>query len=258
MDLSQDQYDLIKAVSEVNPRTVVVNFSGAPVTMAQFIDTNPAVLQAWFPGQECGHSVAAVLSGNTNPCGRLPMSWPCKGEDNPSWGNLPVGDDLLLHYKEGLNVGYRYYDRQENPDPLFEFGYGLSYTSFEISNFAFRGPFTISSVGSRLPLECNVNNTSKRAGKVVVQCYVKFPETVFGQQRPVKELKAFPKVDLKARQCRRITLELDKYAVSAYDSERACWRAEAGRYEIEIGFSVKDIVARTTMVVDQAFEWTGV
>jgi beta-glucosidase len=105
MDLPGAQYELIQAVAAKNPRTIVVNFSGAPVTMTQFIDQVPAVIQAWFPGQECGHSIARILTGLANPCGHLPMSWPRSVEENPSYGNFPVDEHDVIRYEEGLDVG---------------------------------------------------------------------------------------------------------------------------------------------------------
>jgi beta-glucosidase len=258
MDLMQCQYDLINAVVEANPRTVVVNFSGAPVTMSQFVDKVPAIVQAWFPGQECGHSVAAVLSGIINPCGRLPLSWPREYGDNPTSDNFPVGKDLLLHYEEGLNIGYRYYDRVDTPAPLFEFGFGLSYTTFEATSAAIRDSGTISSASDRVKVDCEVENTGEREGKVVVQYYVKSPNVSFGRPRPVKELKAFIKINLKPGERQLISVELDKYAVSAYDSESSCWRAEKGTYEVEVGFSTRKIASSTSFVVAEAFKWRGI
>lgn len=258
MDLMQCQYDLINTVVEANPRTIIVNFSGAPVTMSQFVDKVPAIVQAWFPGQECGHSVAAVLSGIINPCGRLPLSWPREYEDNPTSDNFPVGKDLRLHYDEGLDVGYRYYDRADTPAPLFEFGYGLSYTTFEARSAVTRDSGTISSASDRVIVDCEVENTGEREGKVVVQYYVKPPSVSFGRARPVKELKAFIKINLKPSERQIISVELDKYAVSAYDSESSCWRAEKGTYEVEVGFSTRDIASTTSFVVAEAFKWTGI
>lgn len=258
MDLSASQYDLIDTVVKANSKTVVLNFSGAPVTMTGFVDKVPAIVQAWFPGQECGHSVAAVLSGIINPSGRLPMSWPKAYEDNPSYENFPVGDDLLLHYEEGLDVGYRYYDRPSNPEPLFEFGHGLSYTSFTVENATIRNEGSISDASDSITVECEVANTGIQEGKLVVQYYVKPPTSSCGRTRPLKELKAFSKVNLKPSERRSISVVLDKYAVSFYDAQSSCWRVEPGDYEVEIGFSTKDIATRASFDVDRAFKWTGV
>lgn len=126
MDLTQEQYDLIQTVRAANPKTVVVNFSDAAVGMTQFASSAPAIVQGWFPGQECGDSIAAILSGEVNPSGMLPFSWPKRVEDNCSYGNFPVGENGLLHYDEGLDVGYKWHDRPNNPDALYPFGFGLS------------------------------------------------------------------------------------------------------------------------------------
>ena len=199
MDLSSTQYDLIQAVAAKNPNTIVVNFSGAPVTMTQFIDHVPAILQAWFPGQECGHSVTRVLTGTTNPCGHLPMSWPKKNEDNSSFGNFPVDSNDILRYQEELDVGYRYYDRETTPDPLFPFGYGLSYTTFEINDVNTTASYITTGSNPTIEVTCRVTNTGLRAGKVAVQFYVEFPKNDIGSLRPLRELKAFTKV---ATNCR--------------------------------------------------------
>ena len=258
LDLSTAQYDLIDTVLEANPRTIVVNFSGAPVTMSRFVNKVPAILQAWFPGQECGHSVAAVLAGIINPSGRLPMSWPKTNEDNPAFENFPVGDDLLLHYKERLNVGYRYYDKRSAPKPLFEFGHGLSYTTFSISNASVAGSKGISEPSDSIIVQCEAENTGDREGKFVVQFYVRFPEASFGSARPPKELKAFGKVNLKPSERRTVSVELDKYAVSAYDAAQSCWRAQAGTYTVEMGSSTSEIASRVEFAVAKDFTWTGI
>jgi beta-glucosidase len=110
MDLTADQYKLISAVSAQNRNTVIVNYSGSPVNMAPFVNDVVAVLQCWFPGQEAGHSIARVLSGQTNPCGCLPMSWPRNIEDNASFGNWPTDDNDVIRYEEGIFGGYKHYD----------------------------------------------------------------------------------------------------------------------------------------------------
>jgi beta-glucosidase len=257
MDLQQCQYDLIRTVRSANPRTIVVNFTGSVCTMTQFVDDVPAIVQGWFPGQESGHSIAAVLSGIINPSGRLPISWPRKLEDNPSYGNFPVGKDLLLHYEEGLDVGYRHYDRPDRPDPLFEFGFGLSYTTFTVADARPQGSSTVSATSSVI-IDCEVENTGDREGKVVVQYYVKPPKFSFGRPRPLKELKAFRKVSLRGGERRTISVELDKYAVSGYDAERSAWYAAEGEYEVLVGLSSREMCSTAVFLVAKTFGWTGV
>ncbi|KAJ9156016.1 Beta-glucosidase [Pleurostoma richardsiae] len=257
MDLTPDQYDLIDSVVKSNPKTVVINFSGSPVGMTQFSDKVPAILQAWFPGQEGGDSVAAVLSGLINPSGRLPLSWPRKIEDNSSFGNFPVGDDLILKYEEGLDVGYRWYDRPTNPDPLYPFGFGLSYTTFAISSAMFLNHNVISNVSDTLQVHCEIENLGSRSGKTVLQCYIQLPTRLLGRTRPVKELQAFSKVAIDAGKKEKVILNLDKYSFSFYDADDACWRAQEGSYKLLIGLSSVDISHTMEFSLSSGFTWTG-
>ncbi|RDW61455.1 hypothetical protein BP5796_11347 [Coleophoma crateriformis] len=258
MDLAGAQEDLIAAVAAKNPRTIVVNFSGAPVTMTRIVDQVPAIVQAWFPGQECGHSIASVLTGATNPSGRLPLSWPKRNEDNPSFNNFPASKDDLLKYEEGLDIGYRYYDRKDAPDPLFPFGFGLSYTTFEVKDAQISAPQFPADPEGTLQVSCTVKNTGSKKGKAVVQFYVQLPETTIGRTRPVKELKAFSKVELAAGQEKTISVILDKYSLSIYDADSACWRALKGDFAVLVGTSSVDISTRTAFSVAEEFTWTGV
>ncbi|KAH8673294.1 glycoside hydrolase superfamily [Xylariales sp. PMI_506] len=260
MDLTTSQYDLIEAVVAANKKTVVVNFSGAPVGMSQFADNAPAILQAWFPGQEGGDAMAAVLSGLINPSGKLPLSWPKKLEDNPSFGNFPVSEDGLLHYAEGIDVGYRWYDRPENPEPLYPFGFGLAYTTFSIENASIEGSNILSGATSKITLSCNVKNTGDKRGKTVVQVYSRSLQShpPKGHRRPEKELQAFAKIEIGANETKQISFNLDKYAISIYNADSAVWTAEQGNYELQVGFSSSEILYRLPFVVVSSFIWTGI
>ena len=135
MDLPAGQDELIEAVEQANPRTIVVLNTGDPVTMTRWIDKTPALVDMWYGGQEGGAALAAILFGDANPSGKLPLSLPKEFKDSPAAANYPVsglGADLKVNYAEGIYVGYRYYDTK-NVEPLFPFGFGLSYTSFEYS-----------------------------------------------------------------------------------------------------------------------------
>jgi beta-glucosidase len=261
MDLLPDQYLLIQAVADKNPRTVVVNFSGGPVNLAPIVGSVAGLVQAWFPGQECGRSVARVLTGRVNPSGRLPFSWPARLEDNPSCGNFPVDEDDVLRYEEGLNVGYRYYDWEKSPAPLFPFGFGLSYTTFGLSASKAAGS-KMSPVGpdGSIDISYMVANIGDRAGKAVVQFYIQSPTSAerIGQQRPVKELKAFKKVELEASESATVTVTLDKYSVSIYDAAAGCWFAEKGTYKILVGFSATEIAEQVVFEVPESFTWKGI
>ncbi|KAM0327001.1 hypothetical protein ACHAQA_006122 [Verticillium albo-atrum] len=258
LDLTPEQYDLVNAVLAANPQTIVVNFSGAPVSFTQFVDTVPAIVQAWFPGQETGDSLAAVLTGVINPSGRLPLSWPRKSEDGSSFSNFPVGKDGLLHYAEGLDVGYRWHDRSSNAGALYPFGFGLSYTTFNITKASIVGATTLRAADDKISVSAEVVNTGARLGKVVVQFYVAAPEGIPGRQRPVKELQAFSKVEIVPGQSTQVSVDLDKYAVSVYDETKAQWIAHKGEYSVLVGLSSVDILQTAYFSVSESFAWVGV
>ncbi|KAF4547929.1 Beta-glucosidase B-like protein [Elsinoe fawcettii] len=206
MLLPSQQYDLINAVVAANPRTCVVNFSGAAVDLTPFIGKVAAFVQGWFPGQECGHSLTKVLSGEINPSGRLPFSWPRKLEDCSAHGNFPVKDGKLK-YEEGLNVGYRWHDRSEASDALYAFGEGGGYTSFEIAGVECGDTMT----DTKLDLQFRITNTGSRSGKAVAQVYLSSIGAATDFPRPVKELKDFLKISLGPGEARKIQITLDKY-----------------------------------------------
>ncbi|CAH0020326.1 unnamed protein product [Clonostachys rhizophaga] len=262
MDLTPDQYRLIDAVNSENSKTVVVSFCGAPVNLAQFIDSTPAVVQAWFPGQETGHSVASVLTGAVNPSGRLPLSWPKKLEDNSSFKNFPVGEDGILRYEEGLDVGYRWYDRKASPDPLFPFGYGLSYSKYIINKAEIDGQRSLTDAKSTITIKAQVQNIGPYDGKVVVQFYVASPDMAHPadgsfQNRPIKELQGFSKAEVAVGQTQEVYVELDKYSVSIYDAQNKRWQAREGEYSVLVGLSSVDIAQSILFRVDKEFTWTG-
>ncbi|KAF9873873.1 hypothetical protein CkaCkLH20_08607 [Colletotrichum karsti] len=260
MNLTTAQCEQILAVAAANRRTIVVNFSGGPVDLTPFVDAVPGLIQAWFPGQECGHSLALVLSGDVNPSGRLPFSWPEKDEDNPAWGNFPCDENNVVRYEEGLDVGYRFYDRKSSPDPLFPFGYGLSYTTFDIGDL--HSPkSTLRWAHDAVTVSANVKNTGNTAGSVVLQYYVAMPaagNAYKGRQRPEKELKEFRKVSLGAGESRTMEISLDKYAFSFYEADASCWRVDVGKYKIQVGFSSVNLKASVDVEVTTGFTWTGI
>jgi beta-glucosidase len=202
MDLTPNQYELVHAVLAANPKSVVVNYSGSPVTMSTF-DNVPALVQAWFPGQECGTAIARVLTGQTNSSGCLPFTLLRRLEDNPTFENWPTNDNDEIFYKEGLFVGYRYYDQPGSPKPLFPLGHGLSYTSFELSELRFEESTTLNAETS-LQVTCNVKNTGTRDGKVVVQFYIGRlgdpSSSSSTEARVEKQLKGFNKTFIEAGQ----------------------------------------------------------
>jgi beta-glucosidase len=235
MDLPAGQDELIEAVEKANPRTIVVLNSGDPVTMTKWIAQTPALLEMWYGGQEGGHALAAILFGDANPSGKLPVSFPKKFEDSPAYGNYP-GVNLKVNYAEGIYVGYRYYDTK-NVEPQFPFGFGLSYTTFEYSDLKVTPG---QSSGNELAnVSLKVKNTGARAGTEVVQLYVHDGHTKI--DRPVRELKGFKRVELKAGETKTVGFTLDRADLSYWSPEKKAWVADPGTFEIQVGASSRDI-----------------
>ena len=192
MDLIGDQNALVEAVAAANPNTVVILQSGSPVSMP-WKDHVAGLMQAWYPGQECGNTIADVLFGDANPSGRLPQTFPERLEDNPAFINYP-GENGKVRYGEGIFVGYRYYDKKKIK-PLFPFGYGLSYTSFAFKELRLSSAIFDPQQGFEVFVD--VTNTGGRAGQEVVQLYLHDKSSRL--VRPEKELKAFAKLKSPAR-----------------------------------------------------------
>jgi len=240
MDLPAGQAELIKTVAGANPDTVVVLHNGAPVAMDAWINEVPAVVEAYFPGQEGGNAIANILFGEVNPSGKLPDTFPKRYEDNPAFLDYPGGAGKVT-YGEGIYVGYRYYDAKKIA-PLFPFGHGLSYTAFKYSNLRV-APAKAKS-GEEITVTLDVKNTGRRAGKEVVQLYVRDVECRVS--RPPAELKGFKKIGLEPGETKTVKFTLDKEALSFYDPEAKRWVAEPGAFEVLIGSSSRDIRARKT------------
>jgi beta-glucosidase len=243
MDLPVPQRELIGKVAAANPNTVVVLNNGSPLAMEPWIDNVPAVVEAWYTGQECGNAIAAVLCGDANPSGKLPDTFPRRLEDNPAFINYP-GEGGKVLYGEGIYVGYRYYDAKKI-EPLFPFGHGLSYTSFAYSNL--RISPTELKMGDKINVSIDIKNVGKVPGKEVVQFYVR--DIASRVQRPPKELKAFRKVSLLPGEIKKVEFILEKEALSFYDPALKQWVAEPGEFEIQIGSSSRDIRARKKFVL---------
>lgn len=237
INLAGRQDELIARVAAANPSTIVVLQTGGPVAMP-WLGEVAAVLQAWYPGQECGNAIADVLTGAVNPAGRLPQTFPLRLEDNPAFINYP-GENGKVRYGEGLFIGYRYYERKAVA-PLFPFGFGLSYASFAYANLRLSadeiGP------GETLRVTVDVTNTGERAGQEVAQLYLR--DEAARLARPLKELKGFAKVDLQPGETASVTLTLDRRALAYWDDAAHAWVAEAGAFEVLVGASSQDIRAR--------------
>jgi len=223
---------LIEKLLAVNPKTVVVLNTGAPVDMP-WSDSAPAILQAYYSGQEGGNAIADILFGKINPSGKLSVSYPRRYQDTPAFLNFPGGREV--NYGEGIFVGYRYYDTK-GIAPLFPFGHGLSYTDFEYSNLQVPAK---AAAGDSFKVKMTIKNTGKTAGQEVVQLYVSDPES--SVIRPEKELKGFVKVSLKAGESKVIEFDLDARSFAFYDVDRHEWVVEPGKFVIMSGSSSRDI-----------------
>lgn len=243
-DLPYGQNALIEKLAAVNSCIVVVLISGNAVAMP-WIERVPAVVEAWYGGSEAGNAIAAVLSGAVNPSGKLPFMFPVRLEDNPvhKFGDYP-GIDNKTNYAEGIFVGYRWADK-ERIRPLFPFGHGLSYTTFEYT--ALRLDKHVISERDSLRVSLIVRNIGPRDGAEVVQVYVSDLKSTL--PRPVKELKAFRKVWLQTGEARRLEFTLGRDALSYFDADRHTWSTEPGKFEILVGASSADIRAKATFIL---------
>jgi beta-glucosidase len=246
MDLVGRQDELIARVAAANPRTVVLLQTGGPVAMP-WLGQVAAVLQAWYPGQECGNALADVLFGAVDPGGRLPLTFPVRLEDNPAFPNYP-GENGRVRYGEGIFVGYRHYDKKQ-VEPLFPFGHGLSYTTFDYANL--RLSAATLAPGDRLRVTVDVTNTGARAGREVVQLYV--GETHPRLARPPKELKGFAKVSLAPGETQTVSLDVDVRALAAFDDARGAWVADPGTFEVLVGSSSRDVRAWATFALSDGW-----
>lgn len=234
MGLPKCQNMLIEAVAASNPNTVVVLHNGSPVEMP-WIDDVKGVLEAYLGGQAVGLAVVRILFGDVNPSGHLAETFPKKLSDNPSY-LFYGGEGDNVDYREGIFVGYRYYDKKEE-DVLFPFGYGLSYTTFKFSDI--RLSSNEISDTDELKVTVKVENTGKVAGKTVVQLYV--GDVSSSVIRPIRELKGFEKIPLEPGESKDVTFTLSKRAFAYWNQDISDWYVETGDFKIEIGQSSKDI-----------------
>jgi beta-glucosidase len=235
MDLPANQAGLIRAVAAANKNTVVVLNNGTPVTMKDWLANVPAVVETWFPGQEGGTALAAILFGDVNPSGKLPDTLAASREDYPDFGNYP-GANHQVNYAEGIYIGYRHFDRA-GIAPLFPFGYGLSYTTFGYHHLRLSKK-ELSPDGS-VTASVDITNTGKRAGEEVVELYIHDPKPQI--DKPVRELKGFAKVALNPGETKTVQFTVQPRALAYFDTPGHQWKADAGDYEIQIGASSRDL-----------------
>jgi beta-glucosidase len=236
IELPAAQNELIQAVAAANSRTIIVLKSGSALLMP-WLNSVAAVLEAWYPGEEDGNAVADVLFGDVNPSGKLPLTFPRSVKDtlarDPA---LYPGDGHTVHYSEGLEVGYRWFQSHKT-EPLFPFGFGLSYTTFSYSDLRVtRSKSEDHSVEVRFRL----TNTGNRKGAEVAQVYVGFPE-ISGGNEPPHQLKGFRKTTLAPGESTELTFSLDARAFSYWSIEDHAWRIQPGQYSVTAGSSSPEL-----------------
>lgn len=242
MRLPGGQDELIRQAALVNRNIVIVLNCGAPVEMP-WIDEVKAVVQMYYPGMEGGNAIANILLGEVNPSGKLTVTYPKKLEDTPAYLNYPGKRDVI--YGEEIFTGYRYYEKK-GVEPLFPFGHGLSYTTFEYCEI--QGQEKVK-VGESVRIDIEIRNTGDRPGKEVVQLYVRDLESSL--PRPVKELKGFQKVSLNPGESTTVSFELNERAFAFYHPDKRTWVVEPGAFEIMIGSSSMDIRGKAMVVIEE-------
>lgn len=247
MRMPDCQNTLISEIAKVQENVVVVLHNGSPVEMP-WADQVKGILEAYLCGQAVGQAEVDILFGKVNPSGKLAETIPYKLSDNPSYLNFP-GDGQKVEYKEGVFVGYRYYDTKEMP-VRYPFGYGLSYTTFEYSDLQLSSDKIKDT--DKLKVTLKVKNTGNRAGKEIVQLYV--ADKTGAASRPMKELKNFVKVELQPQEEKTVEMELDKRSFAWYNTDIHDWYAASGEYEILAAASSRDIRLKKTVYVESTTE----
>ena len=245
LDLPAGQDDLIEAVSKANKNTVVVINAGGPVVMTRWIAQVPAVLDLWYGGQEGGNAIADILFGEANPSGKLPVSFVKQWKDSPAYGHYP-GENLQVEYAESIYVGYRYFDKQK-VEPLFPFGYGLSYTRFDYSDLKV-SPNKVSP-GKPVEVSLSVRNSGSRAGAEVAELYVHDGHS--SVDRPIKELKGFRRINLAPGEIKDVRFTLDRSAMAFYSTVKKEWVTEQGQFDVLVGPSSRDILLKGSFNLEQ-------
>lgn len=242
MAMHPEEIAMIQTVADAyhaaGKKVVVLLNIGAPVEMEEWNDAVDAILLTWQPGQDAS-AVADVLSGKVNPSGKLPETFPKYYEQVPSYGNFP-GYNGTVTYGEDIYVGYRYYD-SKRIEPMYPFGHGLSYTTFDYSNLTLSAPQMDVDKNETLTVSVDVTNSGNVAGKEVAQLYIH--DNASRLDRPYQELKGFQKIALNPGETKTVTFTVDTRALSAYDPAIKDWNAEAGRFTVRVGSSSRDIRA---------------
>lgn len=258
-DLPDELDQKIIRIANLNPNTIVVVNSGSGVNMSRWNEKVSAILYAWYPGQNGAMAIAEIITGKINPSGKLPITIEKDFEDSPGFGYIPEGEELYtdwndgeeklrdiydVAYDEGVFVGYRWYEKQ-NIKPLYPFGFGLSYTSFEYSNISVsKSDFHPE---EKIAVKFELKNTGSAAGSEIAQLYIRDVES--SVERPLKELKGFEKILLGPGEKKEISIDLSREDFSFWDPEKKAWTAEPGIFEILVGPSSVDLVLKTEVVL---------
>lgn len=241
LGLPYGQDAVIKALAEATDRLIVVNISGNAVAMP-WVDEVPSIVQAWYIGSEAGHAIADVLSGDVNPSGKLPFTFPARLDDVPAhifgeYTGVPQRDTVDIRYNDGIYVGYRWTDLQKKTKPLFAFGHGLSYTDFEYGKPVLDSK--VMTIDGTVTVSVEVTNTGDREGQEVVQLYI--GDRKSSLPRPLKELKGFSKISLAPGESRTVTFSVDKEDLAFFDPEKHEWVAEPGLFDLYIAAAADDV-----------------
>ena len=239
------QEELIHKLLEVNPNTIVVFIAGAPFDIKGITDKSKAVIWSWFNGSEGGNALADVLLGTINPSGKLPWTMPIKLEDSPAHATNSFPGDESVTYEEGILVGYRWFDTK-NIAPLFPFGYGGSYTSFELENLELSS--TEFGEEDTIDIKVKVNNTGNHNGKEVVQAYISKPDSAI--ERASQELKGFAKVDVEKGGSSIASISIPVKELAFYNVDTEKWEVEKGTYLIKVGNSSRHLVLESSISVN--------
>lgn len=235
-DLPKEQVDYMSALGKAHPRVIVTINSGGGVGWDGWLENVPAVIQAWYSGQQIGRAVAEIIFGDINPSGKLPASFEKKFEDNPSSPYYHINDNGKTPYGEKIFVGYRGFDKNK-VEPQFCFGHGLSYTTFEFSNLEIGES---RKEGTRtIEVSCDVKNTGKRSGAEVAQLYL--GDRKCSVERPIKELKGYNKLFLAPGETKTAIFTLSEEDLAFYDINKHDWKAEPGRFDVWVGSSSREL-----------------
>lgn len=247
LNIPANQAHLVNELKSVNENIIVVLSNGSSIEMP-FVDNVKGIIEGYLTGQGTGKAIADIIYGEVNPSGKLAETFPIKLSDNPSYLNFP-GEGNKVEYKEGIFVGYRYYDKKEM-DVLFPFGHGLSYTNFEYSNIEVSSKEINDT--DKLNVTVKVKNTGEVFGKEIVQLYVR--DIHSNVIRPEKELKGFEKIALNPGEEKTVSFELDKRSFAYYNTDISDWYVETGDFEILIGKSSRDIVLKEVVKVNSTVD----